>query len=561
MNQEPTDSHLHREVAESTANAKASHTSNLSAPLPWRWPEYLALFVLVLACLRLLAANNADPDLWGHVRYGQDVLRWGKLPATATYTYTAVDYPWINHEIICELVFACLVNAGGGTALILAKVSMGLTVVGMWLWRGRQTSIPTLYVVLLLSMVAMAPGWSPRPQAFSYLFWALQIVALDHLVANPRRTSWCIIMLGLPMLFALWINTHGGVVAGYCLLGAYLVGAVFDAWRQNQTWLPLARTSVLLILTCALACLLNPYGFELLKWLYHDLKPPRPEISEWASLKTSDPMFLPTLTLMALGVFTAIRSRQTFSLARVVVLVLTAWQSFAHMRHIPFFAIAAGFWLPPYVEEWFVNQRGARPTGLAHRGWPGLVVGLVGITAAMVLFALAIPNLRGMRVEHRDYPVAALQYMADQRVQGKLVVWFDWAQYVLATFGEQTPIAFDGRHRTCYPQEILDLYFDLHFWQTDVPRWRGPDSPPPDPRALLERNQPDYILWGNHPLPLKNSDGIVEWVLLYRDETARLYGRATVVDDVQSPRYIPPARRRINETSPQGWTWWPAFPQ
>jgi len=60
----------------------------------------------LLLCAYILSMNLADPDLWGHVRYGQDPLRDGVLPATSTYTFTAENYRWINHENLCEVVFA-----------------------------------------------------------------------------------------------------------------------------------------------------------------------------------------------------------------------------------------------------------------------------------------------------------------------------------------------------------------------------------------------------------------------------------------------------------------------
>ena len=44
---------------------------------------------------------------------------------------------------------------------------------------------------------------------------------------------------------------------------------------------------------------------------------------------------------------------------------------------------------------------------------------------------------------------------------------FKWAQYAIAAFGvnsDERPhlkVAFDGRFRTCYPQELVDMYFDF----------------------------------------------------------------------------------------------------
>jgi len=42
----------------------------------------------------------------GHVRYAQNWLVEGELPRTASHTFTAVDYLWIDHENLAELLLA-----------------------------------------------------------------------------------------------------------------------------------------------------------------------------------------------------------------------------------------------------------------------------------------------------------------------------------------------------------------------------------------------------------------------------------------------------------------------
>src|SRR5438094_195971 len=62
--------------------------------------------LLIVGCLVVLSiSHGVDADLWGHVRYGQDVLAAHALPVTASHTYTAVGHPWINHENLAELAF------------------------------------------------------------------------------------------------------------------------------------------------------------------------------------------------------------------------------------------------------------------------------------------------------------------------------------------------------------------------------------------------------------------------------------------------------------------------
>src|SRR5881392_98288 len=93
------------------------------------WLDRGIFVAVLLACGVALSLNVADPDLWGHVRYGQDALVHG-LSATTTYSYVAKGYPWINHEIIAELGLATIANRFGESCLLLAKCLLGVLVVG-----------------------------------------------------------------------------------------------------------------------------------------------------------------------------------------------------------------------------------------------------------------------------------------------------------------------------------------------------------------------------------------------------------------------------------------------
>ena len=77
---------------------------------------------------------------------------------------------------------------------------------------------------------------------------------------------------------------------------------------------------------------------------------------------------------------------------------------------------------------------------------------------------LQYPRQAKLYVDRGFYPVSAMQYMADHKLSGRVLVTFNWAQYALASFAHTDPesrIAIDGRFRTCYPQPGIDMYFDI----------------------------------------------------------------------------------------------------
>jgi hypothetical protein len=159
--------------------------------------------------------------------------------------------------------------------------------------------------------------------------------------------------------------------------------------------------------------------------------------------------------------------------------------------------------------------------------------------------------------------------MADHNLRGKMVVTYNWAQYVIAAFGDKEPggegatVGFDGRFRTCYPQEIVDMHFDFVLGDgTSTKRYRSPCSPPCDGGRVLEHGRPDLVLLCRAQPHSEKEMGQHRdrWVLLYQDKVAQLWGRASRYDVPGNPDYIPAADRAISDAPQVGSVTWPALP-
>ena len=175
--------------------------------LSWVW----ALLIVVLI------PSRADPDLWGHVRFGLDSLSTGLLSYHDPYSFTQ-DRPWINHEWLSEVQLALAYRAGGATGLVVLK--MALLVLSLMALSAALAPLPVLVRsgwLILATWSAIAPiTLTVRPHLWS---WLLTIVLAGLLLSPPTKR----LMLVLPVLFAFWMNVHGGVVVGLGLLGAWTV--------------------------------------------------------------------------------------------------------------------------------------------------------------------------------------------------------------------------------------------------------------------------------------------------------------------------------------------------
>src|ERR1700692_2227866 len=66
-------------------------------------------------------------------------------------------------------------------------------------------------------------GFAIRPQMIGYLFLIFELLFLH--VGQTRDRRW---FLGLPPLFAIWINCHGSFFFGIALAALFLFSSYFD---------------------------------------------------------------------------------------------------------------------------------------------------------------------------------------------------------------------------------------------------------------------------------------------------------------------------------------------
>lgn len=562
-----------------------------------KWLERGLFVTLILSCLLAMSHHKADPDLWGHVQYGRDVLHGG-LPRTTTYSYTTQDHRWINHENLSELLMATAADRIGPAALLVFKSLMALMLLIILYYHGRRTNVSPmpLYVTLLLVASNQMYCWTVRPQLLSYVFFTLLIALLcwcfstwpnpwpaflrggadehrrisDSSVASERlRWLWLLVPL-----FMVWTNSHGGFVAGYCILAVYLtmrgVEVLLD--RGRRAW-PTVGLLAAILLASGLATWVNPYGLELHQWLLRSLMAERPEIAEWHPPELFSLVWPAWWLMVAIFVAAVIFTRRQRDLTHLIILCLTLWQACEHRRHIAFFAIVFGFWMPIHLESlWGRLRRKETPDSDRIPMSPRPRRALLAIVSILVI-TLSVTmgvRLRQVLVRRDYYPISAFQYITDRRLDGNLVVQFRWAQYAIAAFAagaEERPplkVAFDGRFRTCYPQELVDMYFDFAIGDASPElRYRSPKSPLVDGTRILQHKNPNLVLIDRDQTYSVQvmEEQTRDWTLLYQDEISQLWGRSDQYGNPQSLDYVPPEQRVIGDEPQVGNVPWPAFPQ
>lgn len=535
-----------------------------------QWLSRGIVLLLTLVAANLLAWRTIEPDLWGHIQYGEDWLSTGEMPRTATHTYSTPEQPWVNHENLFELAVALGQRAVGGLGLMIFKCVAGLWLLWVMVRTAQGRGVATLTAVVAMVPVAwgLSEFWLARPQLFSFICCGLMFMAIERAFRNwsaDSRVEFRWLWMCVPLM-TVWTNSHGGFAAGLCVLIAVPGLRSIELLLRCGThcWRTVLHFSAICI--CAiLSVLINPYGYELPYWMLVSLSQPRPEVSEWANILDGGITAVPFAVLSILTLLSLQCTRCRRDWVELIVLGLIAVQTLGHVRHLAFFAIAFGFWMPQHLQSLWQRLVEWRPTLGAHqeltRKETRWLIAEFSVVAVLLLGLLGYSFIN-FGVDRSQYPVSAIEFMAEEDIHGRLVVTFDWAQYALAALAPTTTVGFDGRYDTCYPQIVVDMNFDLMFGSDLSRRHRGPDSGPVDSGRVLEFGNPNLVLMDRiaDAPAVQFVDQHPDWVRLYSDGRAILWGRRSIFDNPQLPDYVPHHRRRETNVMPRGIAAWPGFP-
>ena len=461
-------------------------------------------------------------DLWGHVLFGQEFLHTGHLAHTDPYSWTANGQPWINHEIIAEVALALAHKTFGGTGLLLLKIIVGLLTFGVALSIARKQMSPGARLVAwafgALTVVEISYGFAPRPQIFTALALAAELWILA--AVHRGRWHWA---FALPLLFAVWINTHGGVLAGIVLLFVATTATIAQSFcsriapniLRSRIGAPtpgiVVKALIFSSVVSAAALLINPYGFELVRWLSDSVLWLRPQIGEWNPVQFNGEhaaFFL----CVAIAAASFLLSRRPIALWELAVTGALCLMAFRSARHTPLFCIAALAFVPPHLAdalERFKNSY-ARLTNLFRDTMMQKIsTVLLAVVSLGIIFAAGMLHKERawtMEVPRKEYPIAALEFIKQHELHGNLLVFFDWGEECIWELPDSR-VSIDGRLDTCYPRDVFAAQWN--FYNAEMSK-----------QPVLNLERADFAL-----LPPNMAGAVMlwkkyAWQPVYRDDSA-----------------------------------------
>ena len=220
------------EIEHAQGNA-ARKDEGMKRPSTQNWRDISIVCLFGSALFYVFSRTSADPDLWGHIRFGEDLWRTGRIAREDIYSYLNGDQVWVNHEWLAEAIFYAVFTNAGATGLIIFKSCLSLLVIGIIYWHLRQqiSVTPRTAILTVVFSLSLIPYLAiVRPQAFTFLVFLLVLIILERADRGEHRWLW----FGPPLL-ALAVNLHGGVLASAGLFLLWLMLSLLSAAFRERS--------------------------------------------------------------------------------------------------------------------------------------------------------------------------------------------------------------------------------------------------------------------------------------------------------------------------------------
>jgi hypothetical protein len=472
------------------------------------------LMLLTFMALFAMATRAVvDTDLYWHLAAGRYIVETRTVPLVDPFSSTMLGKPWVDIYWLAQAAWYLIYQAAGLAGLSLLVAAL-VTLALFFVWKQLEGPVFLRALIVLFAAVVSGPVWTARPHLITYLLTAVVAYLLFLYKWKQIDRLWVI-----PLLFILWVNTHGGYIAGFILLAAFIAGEAISnlfhiTGREIVAWRRLRKVLLISVISGAVL-LINPQTINaiLLPLKTVGLQTLQASIDEWASpnfhqLFQQPFMWMLLLTLVIIG-----WSGRRLDVTDAITLTVFAYISFLARRNIGLFALVCAPILSRHaVALWEKSRWGQRQLSRGQPILNLLILIVVGCAAILKIMIPLSPAVQQPAVE-AALPIGAADWIVQHRPSGTMFNGYNLGGYLLWRLWSDYPVYVDGR---------TDLYDDafLREYGTII------NTAPGFEEALDRRDVHFIVIEKNAPLAvwLAQSD---RWQLAYEDDQTVIYTKRT----------------------------------
>jgi len=491
---------------------------------------YISLFLMSI--MFSLTKNTADLDLWHRMAVGKIFSQLGNVVYHDIFTYFPAKPIWVDHEWLSGVVFYNLGHFFGDFGIISLKVLILFSIMVLIYKTGQLVfPEPKKYRIgwYFVTLVAVLLGISAtlRCQSFTYLFFSLWLYVLEKIRRNPEQNNRLIWIF--PATTLLWANLHAGFLSGMGLVGFFAVGEFLNKKPFGKYFLILALSLPV--------TLLNPYGYKYWPYLIEATTMKRPYITEWEPIDFKADFFnvvgtkLQLMLLLPSFIYVWLVNKRDFfkkiDFVQVISTLATLYLALKHMRHVVFFSIIIGVYGYKFyamfmefifgkLKKLFIEKFNSEKQELIVFACKTAVYCFL-----INVFLLIIVN-SPKSINLGFYPTRAIEFIKMNRLEGNLLVPFNWGSYAFWKLYPQNLVSIDGRYEETYTNQAYMDVSEITFYKKEAAskNWE----------KTFKKYHHDLILavkdsdFEKHVAQNKN------WKIIYKDGKAVVFVAASTPD-------------------------------
>jgi hypothetical protein len=404
-----------------------------------------------------------------------------------------------------------LLTATFATATVLVAYGIAKRLLGKPYWG---------FFLALIFFFQITPYISPRPQLITFLIFAIFLrVLVDFKYFTDMRRLWL-----LPILMVIWVNSHGGYVAGLVLVLLFvtcewLIFAIVqqgDAMQKQR----LKKLTIIAAITIA-ATLLNPYFID--HWIYPftvmNMDAAQNIITEWRSPDFHTFYWKFFLLLVFAALTAAIYSEKRPDFTEIVLSIFFISSAFISIRHAPISLLGIIFFTSvtlrhmPFakifsyvkLEQLAMHYRRfvGKGSDLGKKefllNWIMLMVTLIGCLLYYPVFHASDEDK-----VNKIVPIKAVQFILDSGIKGRVFNVYHYGGYLINRLYPEQLVFIDGRG-DMYGDEFIQEYLEIIEARAG---WK----------EKLEKYQIDYVILTRKSALVELLQISADFKLIYEDE-------------------------------------------
>ncbi len=507
-------------MAGSSENAGGSQTSGGIFRRIFSFPVFLGTLLVVGVYIGKLGnLYNSPPgssmffledDTWWHLAVAARILKTHSFPTHDIYSFTALGSPWIDYEWLGDMLLELFWKLGGLQGLVLFVIVLGgIVMVLVYYYASfRSGNSKAAFVACAVLFPLASLQFTSRPQVLGYALLVATFICLEQFRQGRQKALWL-----LPLIFWLWVNTHGTFVLGFFILGVYWACGLRDIRLGKiyaERWTPDQRRRLeLAFLLCIVASILTPYGTQLAAYplkMFSSQPQIMQAVQEWQPLELSQlygKLFLGLFILFWTGMATA---ELKIRLEDLLLLSFATVETFLHARFVILFVPVFAPLAAELLSRWV-------PRYDATKDHPGLNFALIAVAAVAIGWSLPSNTKLNRQLEYH-VPTGAVSFLKEHPSLTRVFNDANWGPYLIFALGPAHKVFIDGRYDIYEYSGVFQDYLSIIHVVPGTP-------------ALLEKYRVDSCLvprGGSLATLLAATPG---WKSIYQDNLSILYARAS----------------------------------